>query len=64
MISNKCPLNQQFENSHVYANLGAYAYSEHKISSVKLGFKERLNKEQLGNSEPFPLINMLGSLNE
>ena len=27
-------------------------------STVKLGFKERLNKEQLGNSEPFPVTNM------
>ena len=25
---------------------------------VKLGFKERLDKEQLGNSEPFPETNM------
>ena len=29
-----------------------------KVSTVKLGFKERLNKEQLGNSEPFPVTNM------
>ena len=28
------------------------------ISTVKLGFKERLDKEQLGNSEPFPVTNM------
>ena len=27
-------------------------------NTVKLWFKERLNKEQLCNSEPFPLINM------
>ena len=27
-------------------------------STVKLGFKERLNKEQLGNSETFPVTNM------
>ena len=27
-------------------------------NTVKLGFKERLNKEQLGNSEPFPVTNM------
>ena len=26
--------------------------------TVKLGFKERLNKEQLGNSKPFPVTNM------
>ena len=26
--------------------------------TVKLGFKERLNKEQLGNSEPFPVTNL------
>ena len=26
--------------------------------TVKLGFKELLNKEQLGNSEPFPVTNM------
>ena len=25
---------------------------------VKLGFRERQNKEQLGNSEPFPRTNM------
>ena len=29
-----------------------------KVSTVKLGFKERLNKEQLGNSEPFPVTNL------
>ena len=28
------------------------------LFTVKLGFKELLNKEQLGNSEPFPVINM------
>ena len=28
------------------------------VSTVKLGFKERLNKEQLGNSEPFPVTNL------
>ena len=28
-------------------------------STVKLGFKERLNKEQIGNSEPFPVTNLL-----
>ena len=26
--------------------------------TVKVGFKELLNKEQLGNSEPFPVTNM------
>ena len=26
--------------------------------TVKLGFKERLNKEQLGNCEPLPVTNM------
>ena len=26
--------------------------------TLKLGLKERLNKEQLGNSEPFPVTNM------
>ena len=26
--------------------------------TVKLGFKEQLNKEQFGNSEPFPVTNM------
>ena len=29
-----------------------------KASTVKLGFKEQLNKEQLGNSEPFPVTNL------
>ena len=28
-------------------------------NTVKLGFKERLDKEQIGNSEPFPLTNLL-----
>ena len=28
------------------------------LFTVKLGFKELLNKEQLGNSEPFSLTNM------
>ena len=27
--------------------------------TVKLGFKERLDKEQIGNSEPFPITNLL-----
>ena len=31
---------------------------KHICSTVKLGFKERLNEEQLGKSEPFPLTNM------
>ena len=25
---------------------------------IKLGFKERLNKEQIGNIEPFPVTNL------
>ena len=29
-----------------------------KVNTVKLGFKERLNKEQIGNSEPFPVTNL------
>ena len=29
------------------------------VSTVKLGFKERLNKEQIGNREPFPVTNLL-----
>ena len=29
-----------------------------KKNTVKLGFKELLTKEQLGNSEPFPMTNM------
>ena len=28
------------------------------LYTVKLGIKKLLNKEQLGNSEPFPVINM------
>ena len=28
------------------------------LCTVKLGFKERLDKEQLGNSEPFPVTNL------
>ena len=27
-------------------------------TTVKLGFKERLNKEQIGNSKPFPVTNL------
>ena len=27
-------------------------------TTVKHGFKERLNKEQLGNIEPFPVTNL------
>ena len=27
--------------------------------TVKLDFKELLNKEQIGNSEPFPVTNLL-----
>ena len=27
-------------------------------STVKLGFKELLNKEQIGNSEQFPMTNL------
>ena len=29
-----------------------------KTSTVKLGFKERLNKEQISNSEPFTVTNL------
>ena len=29
-----------------------------EIITVKLGFKERLDKEKLGNSEPGPITNM------
>ena len=28
-------------------------------NTVKLGFKERLDKEQIGNSEPFPPTDLL-----
>ena len=28
------------------------------VYTVKLGFKELLNKEQIGNSEPFPVTNL------
>ena len=28
-------------------------------STIKLGFKKRLDKEQIGNSEPFPVTNLL-----
>ena len=27
--------------------------------TIKLGFKEQLNKKQIGNSEPFPVTNLL-----
>ena len=30
-----------------------------EMITVKLKFKERLDKEQLSNSEPFPMTNML-----
>ena len=29
-----------------------------QVNTVKLGFKEQLNEEQLGNIEPFPVTNM------
>ena len=28
------------------------------VGTVKLGFKELLNKEQIGDSEPFPVTNL------
>ena len=28
------------------------------LTTIKLGFNQRLNKEQIGNSEPFPVINL------
>ena len=28
------------------------------LTKVKLGFNQRLNKEQIGNSEPFPATNL------
>ena len=28
------------------------------VGTVKLGFNELLNKEQIGNSEPFPMTNL------
>ena len=36
----------------------ARAFSLKFPYTVKLRFKELLNKEQLGNSEPFPVTNM------
>ena len=33
-----------------------------KCVTVKVEFKERLNKEQLGNGEVFPVTNMKGYL--
>ena len=33
-------------------------YFQSQVSTVKLGFKKLLDKVQLGNSEPFPVINM------
>jgi hypothetical protein len=35
--------------------LWAFVLNEY---TVKLGFKELLNKEQIGNSEPFPVTNL------
>ena len=34
------------------------AFTSNKGSTVKLGDKERLDSEQPGNSEPFPVTNM------
>ena len=33
-------------------------YFQFQVHTVKLGFKKLLNKEQLVNSEPFPVTNM------
>ena len=40
----------------------SYIYQVLYVNTVKLGFKEQLNKEQLGNSEPFPVTNLSGYL--
>ena len=34
------------------------AFTSNKGSTVKLGDKERLDSEQPGNSEPFPVTNL------
>ena len=36
-----------------------YFYLIQKVNTVKFDFKERLNKEQIDNSEPFPVANLL-----
>ena len=36
-----------------------YFYLIQKVNTVKFDFKERLNKEQIGNSEPFLVTNLL-----
>ena len=38
--------------------LSLHFFNINFVNTVKLGIKELLNKEQLGNSEPFPVINM------
>ena len=36
-----------------------YFYLIQKVNTVKFDFKERLNKEQIDNSEPFPVTKLL-----
>ena len=41
--------------------MGGLGKNEHSLPNnytVKLGFKELLNKEQIGNSEPFSVTNL------
>ena len=51
-----------FHKFSVTGNLRVFQETEFVTSflytTVKLGFKEQLDKEQLGNSEPFSVTNM------
>ena len=62
LLSNGFPLTWVFSGPKNRVK-GGSTLSERAIlqtrpTTVKLGFKELLNKEQLVNSEPFPVTNM------
>ena len=41
-----------------FKNMSFSKFAIYFTCTVKLGFKELLNKEQIGNSEPFPVTNL------
>ena len=46
--------NEWFYDKYVHV----YHFESSEYIITKLGFKEVLNKEQIGNSEPFPVTNL------
>ena len=48
-----CTLSKAFRSKH------QPIFQQKGTITVKLGFKELLNKEQICNSEPFPITNLL-----